>query len=356
MREVLSKIKPSKKEAARLKKVSGKLQAEIERIAKKIDSRAHAAVLGSASRGTWLRYEKDIDVFLIMPLEYEKKELEEIVTKIGKKVLKKTEKRYAEHPYIKGFYDGFEVEIVPCYAIKTPAEMKSAVDRTPFHDEFVKKNIKAKENEVRLLKQFLAGIGCYGAEAKVEGFSGYLCELLVIKYGSFKKVLKAASGWKAGKVIGIGARPAGIVKKFKSPLVFIDPVDPKRNVASALSEQKFNTFVAAAGAFLKSPRKEFFFPRKRKVVKSELAARLEERGTDIVGIVFRAPDVIDDILYTQLRRALKIIVGVLEREEFSVVGRDFFVENGRIFLLIELDSIELSASRLHTGPPANSEH
>ena len=31
----------------------------------------------------------------------------------------------------------------------------------------------------------MQGIGVYGAEIKVGGFSGYLCELLVMKYGGF---------------------------------------------------------------------------------------------------------------------------------------------------------------------------
>jgi tRNA nucleotidyltransferase (CCA-adding enzyme) len=37
----------------------------------------------------------------------------------------------------------------------------------------------------------MKGTGVYGAEAKVEGFSGYLTELLVINYGSFPKALEA---------------------------------------------------------------------------------------------------------------------------------------------------------------------
>ncbi|MFH1774753.1 MAG: nucleotidyltransferase domain-containing protein, partial [Methanobacteriota archaeon] len=163
MIQILRKIAPSEKEKKKFSKTAEKLLAEVEEEVKKIDDRAIVALLGSASRDTWLRYEKDMDVFVLFPLEYEKAQLEKIVMQIGSKILEKSEKRYAEHPYVKGFYEDFEVEIVPCYAVESASKLKSAVDRTPFHDAFVKEHIKGKENEVRLLKQFLSGISCYGA-------------------------------------------------------------------------------------------------------------------------------------------------------------------------------------------------
>ena len=93
--------------------------------------------------------------------------------------------RYAEHPYVHGIVKGVEVDVVPCYRLKDASRIKSAVDRTPFHHEWLKDRIKGKENEVRLLKGFLKANGLYGAEYKVRGFSGYLCELLIMFYGSF---------------------------------------------------------------------------------------------------------------------------------------------------------------------------
>ena len=34
------------------------------------------------------------------------------------------------------------------------------------------------------------GIGIYGAELSIAGFSGYVTEVLVLKYGDFKNVIK----------------------------------------------------------------------------------------------------------------------------------------------------------------------
>jgi tRNA nucleotidyltransferase (CCA-adding enzyme) len=123
-------------------------------------------IYGSVSRDTWLAHEKDIDIFVSFPGSYTKNELEKAVTLVGVKILKKTEKRFAEHPYIRGDFKGYHVEIIPCYLVENGSKHISAVDRTPFHDSFVKKNLGNRQSEVRLLKQFMKGIGCYGAEIK----------------------------------------------------------------------------------------------------------------------------------------------------------------------------------------------
>ena len=347
-------VAPPKEEKSRLLKVAKRVMAEIEKETKKIDSQIRPVLLGSVSRNTWLPDEQDMDVFLIFPLEYKKGRMEEVVTDIGGKILKDVTRRYAEHPYVRGTYRDFEIEIVPCYAVDSTKNLKSAVDRTPFHDAFVKGHIKRKENEVRLLKQCLRGIGCYGAEAKVEGFSGYLCELLIIKYGSFEKVLKAAKGWQPGQVVWIGKKSKE-VKKFTEPLVFIDPVDKNRNVASALSSTKLSEFIFAAGSYLEDPRDEFFFPRKRKANRAEIVRKFERRKTDAVVIVFETPDLVDDILYPQLRRALGTIKKLLLRSDFPLLGIDFFVR-GKTCIFIELGSIEIPEMRLHRGPKVNTSH
>ncbi len=349
-------VEPSVDEKSRLKEVADIVISEIKEETDAIDDRIRPMLLGSASRDTWLREEKDLDIFLAFPLEYEKKRMEEIVTGIGKKILKDVTKRYAEHPYVRGKFEEFDIEIVPCFGIDSPSNLKSAVDRTPFHDAFIHEHVAGKENDVRLLKQFLKGIGCYGAEARVEGFSGYLCELLVVKYGSFEGVLKAAWGWEPGHVVWIGETPDGEdLKKFPEPLIFIDPVDKNRNVASALSKTKLSEFIFAAGIYLEEPSNEFFFPKKRTASRKDILTIFENRKTDAVAIVFDTPDLIDDILYPQLRRAANTIKKQLERADFKVFGIDFFVRD-RTCIFIEFEGIEIPQMRLHTGPVVNTEH
>ena len=45
-------------------------------------------------------------------------------------------------------------------------------------------------DEVVLLKKFMESVGTYGSEFKVGGFSGYLCEMLILQYGNFMETLK----------------------------------------------------------------------------------------------------------------------------------------------------------------------
>ena len=102
------------------------------------------------------------------------------------------------------FSKDIQLRLYPCYKIEDASQKLSAVDRTPLHTKYVKENLKENQkSDVRLFKQFLRGISCYGAEAEIEGFSGYLCEILVIKYKNFKGLIENASKWKDLSLIHI---------------------------------------------------------------------------------------------------------------------------------------------------------
>ncbi|WP_054857568.1 hypothetical protein [Vulcanisaeta sp. JCM 16159] len=137
----------------------------------------------------------------------------------------------------------------------------TAADRTPLHTEFIKSKLGQRNTDVRLLKAFFKSVGIYGAEIKVQGFSGYVSELLVIHYGSFINVIKAISNWPIKHVFidmtgTYNERDA--VRKFKSPVIIIDPVDPNRNAAASISRDVLSMAIAASREFLRNPRKEFF--------------------------------------------------------------------------------------------------
>src|SRR5437016_12270614 len=192
-------------------------------------------------------------------------------------MLEKGTHLYAEHPYTRGWYGGFEVEIVPCYRITDASQRMSAVDRTPLHVDYVLGRVKdGQTDEIRLLKAWAEGIGVYGAEAKILGFSGYLCELLVLKYGTFRGVLEGSLAWRPGNVLEFDRPPA---RTFTEPLVVVDPVDPNRNVASAVGVEQMATFVHAARASLQAPGERFFFPRSLKPLPlPKLRALARKRG------------------------------------------------------------------------------
>lgn len=239
---------------------------------------------------------------------------------------------------------------MPCYDVRDPSRIKSAVDRTPFHSRYVSEHIKGREDEVLLLKQFMKGIGVYGSDLRTGGFSGYLAELLVIHYGSFLSVLKGASTWRPGTRIDLA--PGA---EIRAPLVVIDPVDPNRNVAAALTLDRMSQFVAAARCFLRSPDISFFFPPEAHAMSpDEIRAEIERRGTEFILLEIGAPDMVDDVLYPQMRKAEASIRNLLEREGFQVLRSDVDLVRGdaiRARLLFELSIWELPAVKRHTGPP-----
>lgn len=350
--EVLKAIKPSPAQ-------DRKVAAMVEELSKKVVIAARRAgvfvepmLVGSVAKGTHLK-DPDIDLFMLFPESTPPEELKARGLEIGRAVIDGRE-HYAQHPYVRGVFRGFQVDLVPCFRVRDTRHKMSAVDRTPFHTEFVRKNLKkAQADEVRLLKRFMKGVECYGAEAKVQGFSGYLCELLVMRFGTFRGVLEAASQWKAGEVLVL---PGYEGKEFQEPLTFVDPVDPTRNVASAVSMETLLRFVMASREYLKNPGRKFFFPASLEAwsaekVKGVAGKRLE----NIVSVVFPKLDLIDDVVYPQLRKSLVSMTALLERADFEVEKTTIHVDS-ETHLLIELASISLPKEKKHRGPPVNSEN
>lgn len=257
--DVLAKITPSVEERLRIDGIAQKLRSQVQEYLDTNDIHADLKFTGSYSKDTYLS-DPDLDLFVRFPVGTPREELEEVGLRIGEEVLHGT-RMYADHPYITARFDGVEVDLVPCIRIEDTSTLATAVDRTPFHTEYINTHIGPNQNgQIRLLKKFMKAVGTYGAEPKNRGFSGYLCEILVLKYGSFEGVLQAAAKhWKIGTVIWIEKKGPQI----DDPLVFYDPVDPKRNVASAVHQDTLSRFIVAAKDYLAHPSEIFFFPPKK---------------------------------------------------------------------------------------------
>ncbi|HEC89653.1 MAG TPA: CCA tRNA nucleotidyltransferase, partial [Thermoplasmatales archaeon] len=239
--------------------------------------------------------------------------------------------------------------IVPCYRIEDASQRKSAVDRTPLHTRFIKSNLKEyQKQEVRLLKQFLRGIGCYGAEAEIQGFSGYLCELLIIKYDNFRTLLSKVKNWRYGETIKFYDNA---IPSFDTPLIVIDPVDKDRNAAAAVSKEKFDLFTIAAREYLEKPRVTFFFPNP--VIPWSLKEIGEKMHTaKYIGIRFRKPDILSENLYPQIRKTMKSIRRYSEKQGFKIHDIKFHI-NKYIYIIVKTDVKPLSETFIQQGPPVN---
>ena len=345
---VLARIRPSPDEEARIESVVRELLERLRATLKSKGWEAKPFLAGSVAKGTHLTG-TEIDVFVAFPPDLPRADLEERGLALGK-ILEKGTHRYAEHPYTRGWHGGFEVEIVPCYRITDATQRMSAVDRTPLHVDYVLGRVKeGQTDEIRLLKAWAEGIGVYGAEAKILGFSGYLCELLVLKYGTFRGVLEASLSWRPGIVLELDRAPG---RTFPEPLTVVDPVDPNRNVASAVSVEQLATFVHAAREYLQSPSERFFFPRPLKPLSvAKLRAAAKRRGGGLLAISIPAPAVTDDVLYPQLRKAHRAFLDLFHRHEFQVFDSRFDLAAKDAIFLFEFAVDSLPRVSRHVGPP-----
>ena len=347
---IIPSIRPSDKERHRLKTLAQRLIERINSIGKAEGLNVKGILVGSSARGTWISGEHDLDIFILFPPHVERHYLEEKGLYIARKIALEGdsfEERYAEHPYIHAVIDGFEVDLVPAFNVENASRIKSAVDRTPFHNKYVESRIRGLEDDVLLLKQFQKGIGVYGSELKTHGFSGYLVELLVICYGSFEKVLKAACDWKFGTLIDIENH--GIII-HKDPLIMIDPTDPARNVAAALSLDNMGIFMDRACDFLEVPDGSYFHPTiLQPLLDKDLEDLISTRGTSLIAVGFEAPDEVEDVLFPQLYKLEDSCHEMLERNDFRVYNSGVWAKE-RAIVLYELESAKLPNVKKHTGP------
>lgn len=354
--DIIKDIKPKKWEKKDVEELSSQLINVINNIASKKNIDAEAVLVGSVAKDTWLSGNADVDIFIKFPLETSESYLKEKGLYLGSECIKKmegsAEYRYASHPYVTGLIKTFEIDFVPCYDIQNTKKIKSAVDRTIPHTEYVKNNLTPeKADEVLLLKKFMDTINAYGSEFKVGGFAGYLCELLIIHYGTFLNVLEyAADEWKPGYQIDM--ENYGTANLFTEPLVVVDPVDPHRNVAAALSLQTLSEFVVVSRNYLDDPSTTYFYNKEIQANQDEVKKDFKERGTKTLILHFKAPDIPADALYPQIKKTANSMVGVVERSGFKTWGIDYWTnEKEEIIILLEFEAWKLPLVKKHQGPP-----
>lgn len=286
---------------------------------------------GSYAKGTWIKGEADLDVFLKFPKDVGREVLEKEGVRIGIDALKEYEPylRYAEQPYVECVVEGRKVNVVCCYDVGK-GEWRTVADRSPYHVELVNSMPRRKKDEVRLLKRFMNTLGIYGAEISIQGFSGFSCEVLVMNFGSFLRVLKKMSELKEGEV-----------KK-----ILTDPVDPKRNLASAVSPEGWAKLVLASREFLKHPSLNYF--KYRGIPEGKVDPTLLN---GLVLMTFGHSKRSSDVLWGQLKRSLRRVREAISRAGFGVVraacSTDGVGESAFSFILLRKELPEL---KVRVGP------
>lgn len=337
LKEVIDELRPSPDKVAAIDSVARRLVKRLEHVF----GVGRVSVEGSYAKGTMVRGREEADIFVHFESSVPISEACRMTVEEGvKSVLEENgayKLRYANHPYVEGYVQGIRVNIVPCYDSEY-GKWITPVDRTPHHTRYIKTRITAeKADQVRLLKAFLMNDGLYGAEVRVRGFSGYVCELLVLRYGSFLSLIVDATSWKPPVILDNSSHLP------EAPLVLPDPVDPHRNTAAAVSLTTLSNFIMKSKLFLKKPSRKFFLEE------NELNGVLD--GRSFLALTFDVPEQPPDVLWGELNRTLGGIRKALELLGFRVLRGDRWVEHSRGLLVFELESKNLPTVYLNKGPP-----
>ncbi len=351
--KILAKVRPNTKERILAKHIADTITTMLKEA---LDNNVVITVEGSYAKDTWLRGDLDIDIFVLYPRNKCLKAINsgEALTRL-REALKgfQAEERYAQHPYLRILIENVWVDVVPGCLIKPGEKPLTAVDRTPLHRQYITSKLSLDQrDEVRLLKKFFKGIGVYGAEIAVRGFSGYLAELLVAYYGCFRKVLAEAARWKPPVVIDIEGHWQGreqqLLAKFsQQPLIVVDPVDPERNAAAAVSLKSMALFSVAARAYLAQPSIEFFEP-----TTYHKPLFLDQRNAVVVSMKPPQREVTDKLWGIGQRTAFTI-KRVLSTKGYTIVDTSVRVDEKEnvIWILVELLEKELPPLEIVKGPP-----
>ena len=345
--DVLEQIRPTEQECRDIVRAAEDLRdltaAYLEE--KGVDARVR--YVGSVAKGTYLK-DPDIDMFILFHQDVPASDVERIGIQAGKDLIG-GRMMYAEHPYTTGSCRGIDVDLVPCYDIDSTEHMLSAVDRTPFHADYIRSHTdETMRDQMRLTKKFMKGIGAYGAEPDIRGFSGYLCELLTLHYGGFTQLLEASAKWKEGVTIVHEEKGP----KMKGAMVFYDPVDSRRNVASAVHLDTMCMFMRAAASYLAQPDMKYFFPVPREPFSRERIAELADlRLGRFLSVRFAKPDIIDENLQAQMWKTRIAIEKKLNDNGYGCLRAAHRTGKDTVSFVFELCTDVLSKLQKHQGPP-----
>ena len=349
---ILKQLRPTSEEIDAVNGTTEKVINFINELCEKEGIDAKANAVGSVAKNTWLRGKSDIDIFISFPIDTDMDYLKEKGLDIAYKTNEALDGNPSEHY----------------------ASIISAVDRTILHTKYIQRHLrKEQEDEVLLLKKFMDAVGTYGSEFKTGGFAGYLCELLILKYGTFEATLRTAQNWKRHTVIDLEDFGTAGNPLFKNdPLVFIDPTDKNRNVGAALRMERYVDFIVASRNFLgiaddndlneeekqekiieffKPLEKEHLFGKSNEEIANYIMESFKDRETQTLVIKFPIPEMSADALHPQLLKTVSSICEKIEMEEFSVFKYDYWTDEERfVIFTIELNVFKQGKYYIHKGP------
>ncbi|MEB2837214.1 MAG: CCA tRNA nucleotidyltransferase [Desulfurococcales archaeon] len=355
--EALEAIRPGPLQLRLLEAFYSMLKRRLEACILERGIRALVEAEGSYAKGTLTSDKWELDVFLLVEgasAAWIKSRGEGLLLECLRGL--PVEARYAEHPYVTVRLMGLEADVVIAPRVPRPGAGGTGVERTPFHTRWVREQLERNPclaDDVRLFKAFLKGIGAYGAETRVGGFSGLLAEVLVIYHGGFRLLLEEATHWRPGSYVdplGLGDEAALRARYPDSPLIVPDPVDPRRNAAAAVTTRRLAELVVAAAAYLERPCTAYYKPSPRPWGPYYKPDPARVAALELLGDYAGEPR---DALWGRLTRLASWLAGGLGELGFEVARWEVDTDEAtRALVAIELASPAVPGLQLSRGPPA----
>ncbi len=347
LKEVLKEITPCHEERSATFELVESFLSQLNKSLKKNKCSAKAVLGGSYAKDTWLKGDYDVDVFVRFALKHKRDNLSSLLEKALKQW--KTERVHGSRDYFWVHEKRFRFEIIPVLEVKKQSDAENVTDFSPLHVNWVNKAGKKYKGDIRLFKKFCKAQGVYGAESYIRGFSGHVVDILVIYYKGFLPLLKAASQWKPKTIVDYyhhyDKKALFVLNRSKiaGPLIIIDPVQKDRNAAAALSQDKYDGLVKAAGKFLKKPAKEAF-------VETEIdLGKLAKKG-HLVHVCAKVPKGKEDVVGTRLLHVFEYIKRYIADFEIKIAGWRWNKGPEAEFWYV-VKQKKLPGTMTHPGPP-----
>ncbi|MFC2134560.1 CCA tRNA nucleotidyltransferase [Bacteroidota bacterium] len=349
MKEILEKVKKELRPDKKILTEVDKTMEKINSLLKKNKVKAKCVKGGSIAKGTFLRNDYDVDLFVRFDYSYKDKLLSDILEKVLKKEFK-FERVHGSRDYFQ-IHGRIIFEIVPVIKISDYKKALNVTDMSPLHVDYIKKKLKTGQaDNIRLAKQFCKSAKVYGAESYIKGFSGHILDLLIIHYGSFEKLLENAVNWEPKEVIDIEKHLKNPLKeldsaKTHSPLIIVDPIQPDRNAAAALNREKFFAFKKACKEFLEKPSEKFF--RVEGIKKKNTGNNEELIFLEAMSLKGKK-----DVVGAKLMKAYEYLKRAIKRNDFTILETEWeFKEKGIFYFIVKKET--LPETVIMRGPPVS---
>lgn len=338
----------------------------LNELLKKDNLIADAFLGGSLAKNTFLD-NIDFDIFIRFDRKkYKDENISKLLDKLVKNNFKKYQLIHGSRDYFQVQLDGELLELIPVIKIDSSKDALNTTDVSPLHVIYVNKKLKNSE-DVRKLKLFLKANYLYGAESYLGGFSGYLAELLIIRYKSFEALLKAASKWEEQVVFDLENAHSSIEKmkkilgesKTNCPMIFIDPTQYDRNAANALTQKIYNKFIDLSRKYLLSKNQKSFF-KQEKFDFDKIKTKAKKSQTQLLFFNYTPKEGLEDIVGTKVKKGYETLKRLILENDFTIFDSGFHFEkewasnkgkrkkSGKIYFLI--NEAFLPKEKKHFGP------